>query len=189
MMNWIENYAKTHLFYIILIVGGVIGFRSWLAEHDQRLASDAAVKQNQVIVADLRQQIAARDAAAAIQKATVVKITQAAKTPEQIVQAIPQLTDVPLNTRIVPGLQPTEVAVQAPALLQLVSDLKTTSIDLATCQGDLADEKKIAATDEDTIKELRKKPKFWARVKSHGKAGIVGAVILEGVRIWLTKRP
>lgn len=176
MVSWLEAYAKTHLFYIILIVGAVFGFHVWLQEHDARVVSDNAVKQQQAVVANLQAQINAIPAQTAAKVQVVTKVVHDAVTPSQVVAAIPTFTDVPLGARVVPG-NPVDVEVAARPLMQLVGELKTTEVQLGACQQTdaLKDQQLVAKVAE--IVALKKKPKFLTRVKHVAEAVGVGVAI------------
>jgi hypothetical protein len=192
MIAWLKQYALHHLFYIILIVGGVVGFRLWLSEHDQRVAIENKVKANDQLVKSLQDGIASRDALLAKQNQVVVKVVHDVQTTTQAVAAVPQLVTPQQAVDLKPTVSTTDpnaVEVQAKPFIALLGDYKIVQQENATCQADLADEKKIEAADQDTIKELKKKPKFWARMKSHGKVAIIGMLALEGVRVYLTGKP
>lgn len=191
MIAWLRTYAAHHLFYIILIVGGVFGFKAWEEQHDQVILAEQREKGNDKLVKSLQDGIAARDKELASRKVQTVKIVREVRTPEQAIAAVPLL--VP---DLAPALQakpaPDDkkaVEVQAMAFTDLLGQFRDTRDELQTCLVDLEDEKKIAAADEDTIKALKKKPGFWKRVTSHGKWAIGGMVVLEGVKIYLTGRP
>jgi ribosomal protein L11 len=176
MIAWLKAYAKTHIFYIVLIAVGLIAFRSWLQEHDARQAADNTVKQQEAQVADLKQQIVTANQQAAQKVQVVTKIVHDAVTPSQVVAAIPSLTNVPLNTREVPG-NPTDVLVAAQPLIQLAGDDKAAHIQLEACQqvGALKDQQLTAKDVE--IAALKKKPSFWKRVLGTAKAVGVGVGI------------
>lgn len=187
MLEHIKLFGKTHIFYIILIVMGFIAFRSWLVEHDTRLQAEGIVKQQEAKVADLQQQIVSVNAAATQKVQIVTKIVHDAQTPSQVVQAIPQLTTVPLNARVSPD-NPAQVAVDALPLVQVLGQCRQDAIQLSACQQTSAlKDEQLQAKDVE-IKALKKKPSFWARIKSHGKAAILGAVALEVVKFVLTKQ-
>lgn len=175
-MLWLETYAKTHLFYLVVIGLALFLGHLWLSEHDQRMVALATIKQQEVTVADLKTQIATAQAQAA-QKVQVVKeVVQAAKTPTEVAAAIPSLTDLPLTTRPVPD-SPVDVTVAAQPLLQLAGEAKTAEVQLATCQqvSDLKD-KQLAAKDAE-VAALKKKPRFLTRVKHVAEAVGVGVAI------------
>lgn len=176
MISWLENYAKTHLFYIILIVGGAIAFRVWLQEHDARIAADNVAKQQEVLVAGLKQQIEATQVQAAQQVKVVKQVVAKASTSSDVVAILPTLTPFPLNTRPVPT-SPLDVQVEALPLLQLAGDDKETHIELEACQqvGELKD-KQLTAKDVE-ITALKKKPGFFRRVVGVAKAVGVGVGI------------
>jgi len=155
-------YAKTHVFYIIIIAVGLIAFRSWLQEHDARVLAEQTVKQQQSLIADITQQAA--------QKVRVVtKVVHDAVTPTQVVAAIPSLTGLPLATREIPG-DPVNVTVAAQPLIQLAGDDKTARIQLEACQ-------QIGEAKDKQIEALKKKPAFWKRVEGTLKAVGVGVGI------------
>lgn len=166
MVAWLKQYASTHIFYIILIVGGVAGFRFWLSEHDRAVQLEQTIKANNQIIAGLNDQIKTRDEANVMADKKVQVIVTAAKTPTAVVAAIPQIAPqiaAELNARTVPNL-PNVVQVDAPGLMDLTGKFVTMSQDLATCQADYADEQKKFDADESSIKALKTKPKFFKRV-------------------------
>lgn len=169
MLTWLTTFGKTHLTYIVIILIGLIAFRSWLAEHDARLAADNTVK-------SLQQQIGAINTAAAQKVQVVTKVIHdlgPVPTPAQVVQAVPQLTDVPLNTRVVAG-NPVDVEVTAQPLVQLLAQAKEDAINLKACQD-------VSVLKDQQITALKKKPNFWHRFLGTAKAvgiGIgIGAII------------
>lgn len=173
MLTWIRQYAATHLFYIILIAGGGIAFHSWLAEHDARQAAQAKV-------ADLQTQIAAVSAQAAQKVQVVTKVIHdlgPTPPPIQVVAAVPQLTDVPLNTRVVPD-NSVDVQVAAEPLVQVLAQAKEDSINFKACQG-------VSTLKDQQIQALKKKPSFWHRAAGTAKA--VGVGIGIGVVIAILK--
>lgn len=175
-MNWLETYAKTHLFYIILIVLGAFSLHVWLQEHDARVLADTTIKQQEVVVADLKKQIATTQVQAA-QKVIVVKqVVARATTPKEVVATLPTLTELPLNAQPVPD-SPTDVQVAAVPLVQLAGEAKEAKIQLEACQsvGELKD-KQLTAKDVEIV-ALKKKPKFLTRVKHVAEAVGVGVVI------------
>lgn len=181
---------KTHLFYIVLIVGGVISFRVWLQEHDARVKADETVKQEELIVkqqetavAYLQTQIAATQTQAAQKVQAVQQVVKKATTPQEVVKTLPTLTDLPLAPRPVSD-SPTAVEVEAQPLIELAGELKTAEVKLDACQqvSDLQ-VKQLAAKDavieaKDTeVKALKKKPRLFKRLLNVGKAVGVGVGI------------
>jgi nicotinamide riboside kinase len=171
MIAWLKTYAKTHLFYIVLIAVGLIAFRSWLQEHDARLKADDTVKQQEIVVADLKQQIVIANQQAAQKVQVITKVVHDAVTPTQVVAAIPSLTSLPLEAREIPD-DPVNVAVAAQPLIQLAGDDKACHIQLDACQqvASLKDQQ-LKAKDVEIV-ALKKKPGFWKRVS--GKLKVVG---------------
>ena len=177
MITWIETYAKTHLFYIILIVVGLIAFRSWEQEHDARLLAEQQVKQSDAQVKTLQQQITTTTAQATMKILQVKRDIQGAKTPAQQVAAVPQLTDVPLNVRPIVGLPDGVVAVDLAPLVQELGQCKIDSINLGACQENYNNCQNIVTTREAEIKVLKKKPGFFHRMVGVAKAVGVGVGI------------
>lgn len=175
-MSWLKTYAHTHLFYIILIIVGVVGTHVWLQEHDARIAAENVVKVQELKVADLQSQIETTQQQAATKVQVITKIVHDAVTPSQVVAAIPSLTNIPLETRAVPG-DPVDVTVAAAPLVQLAGEAKTAEINLAACEnvGLLKDQQLLAKDTE--IKALKKKPRFFKRVFGVAKAVGVGVGI------------
>ena len=159
-----RHWILSHLIWVVAITVALVMGHSYLAEHDARIAADAAIKVSQANVANLQKQMAANDAAAAQKTQTIVKIVHDAITPAQQIAAIPQLSDVPLNARIAPGL-PEAVTVDLAPLVQELGQCKQDAVNLAACKIDLTNEKAIDAQKDDQIKALKKKPAFWHRVK------------------------
>lgn len=173
-MNWLRTYAKTHLFYLVLIAIGVISARAWLQEHDARVAADNVVKQQQAEVANLQSQIAATQAQAEQRVNQITQIVKKATTPSGVVKTLPTLTPLPLNPQPV---SPTQVEVDAEPLVQLAGEAKTAEVQLQACQqvSDLKD-KQLAAKDTEIV-ALKKKPRFLKRVTDVAKAVGIGVAI------------
>jgi len=188
MITWLKTYALHHLFYIVLIVVGVVAFHSWVQEHDARLLAEQQVKQSDAQVKTLQQQITTTTAQATQKAAVVTQIVKAAKTPTQQIAAVPQLTDAPLNVRTLPSLPDGVVAVDLAPLVAELGQCKTDSINLGACQENYKTCQDIVTTRETEIKVLKKKPNFWARIKAKGIDGVVGWVVVEGIRVILTHK-
>lgn len=181
-MIWLETYARTHIFYLVLIAVGVFGAHTWLQEHDARVKAESAIKEQQAVVATLQQQIATNTAQAAAKVQTVVKIVHDAVTPAQVVQAAPLLTDLPLRPRIAID-NPSQVSVDAGPLVTVLGQGRVDAINLAACQSNLTAETAIVDAKQKEIVALTKKPKFFKRVAGVAKAVGVGigiGLILSG---------
>jgi hypothetical protein len=186
MITWLETHGKTHLFYIILIVAGVAGFRTWLSEHDARVDAERQVKQSQQLVKSLQDGIASRDADLSKRQQVVVRVVHDVASPAQAVAAVPLLVtpqqDQDLQTKVAVD-DPKAVEVQAVPFAQLLGDYKLETQENQTCQADLVDEKKIVTEDEAVIKALKKRPRFWRRVggvvKEVGLGVLAGFVLAE----------
>lgn len=182
MIAWLKTYAKTHIFYIVLIAVGLIAFHSWLQEHDARLKADDTIKQQEVIVADLKQQIANAQQQAAQKVQVITKVVHDVTTPTQAVAAIPQLTNAPLDTRLAVD-NAMQLSVDALQLVQVLGQAKIDKTNLDTCQtiGALKDQQSLAKDVE--IAALKKKPSVWKRVGGTAKtigvtAGVTALVVL-----------
>lgn len=176
MIAWVQTYAKTHVFYIVLIAVGLIAFHSWLQEHDARQVAEVTIKQQEVVVADLKQQIVTAQQQAAQKVQVVTKIVHDVKTPSEAVAAIPQLTDAPLNERLATD-NAAQLSVDALQLVSVLGQARIDKTNLDTCQqvGTLKD-KQLTAKDVE-IAALKKKPSFWKRVMGAAKAVGVGVGI------------
>ena len=169
-------YIKTHVFYVVLIAAGLIFVHYWQAEHDARVAADAQVKTAQTSIANLQTNIAATNAAAASERAALVRALSAIKTPAQAVAAIPTISTVPLNSRVAVDNH-AQVSVDAVALYTELNQCAQTTVALNSCTVDLKNETAIVAQQQTEIVALKKKPKFLTRVKHVFEAVAVGVGI------------
>lgn len=185
MLTWLESYAKTHLFYIILIAVGVVGFKTWLVEHDARVLAEVAVKQSDAKVKDLQAQIASTTANATMKIGAVTRVIQGAKTPAQQLAAIPQLTDAPINARTMPSLPDGVVAVDLAPLVAELGQCKQDTISLGACTENFNTCQQIVKEREAEVAVLKKKPAFWHRLLGVAKAvGVgVGIGVVLGVKL------
>jgi hypothetical protein len=173
MLTFIKNekaWLLSHLVWIVAIAVGLLVGRVALREHDARVLSEAQVQASEKNVANLRWQIATTDKAAEQKAEVVTKIVHDAVTPSEQIAALPQLSDVPLNARLVPALSPNgppQAAVDLAPLIQELGECKTAESNLGACKSDLQNEKAIASDKDTEITALKKKPKFFTRVK-HG---------------------
>lgn len=192
MANWDwRHWVLSHLVWIAAVSVALVLGHSWIAEHDARLRADEQIKASETLIKSLEDHQKATDAAASQKVQTVVKIVHDAVTPTQVIAALPQI-----DPQIATGLSAhvatdnsNAVEVNAPALIQVVGDLKTSQVQLGACQSDLADEKNIVVQKDSEITALKRKPSFWARIKSHGKWAIGGMLVLEGAKIYFTGKP
>lgn len=163
MFAFIEKHAEGCLAAALFAVLALCG-AAWLEEHDARIKAEVTVQASQTQIDSLQKQKDAADSAAKQQIAALQKQAKAVKTPAQAVQAIPALTDVPLNMRQVPGL-PDAVTVDALPLFQQLNECKQDAVNLSACSTKLDLEQKIDADKDVQITALKKKPGFWTRVK------------------------
>lgn len=157
------TFIKAHIFYLTLIVVGLVGFRCWLTVHDQNRDQAAQLAVEQVKVKTLTDQIAAINTAAALKTAAVSQTVKAVKTPAQAIAAIPDLSGIPLNARISP-LDTTQVSVDAVALVQELGQCKTSAIQLDACTDREQTDLSIIAAKDKQLAIVAKPQKFWHRL-------------------------
>lgn len=176
------EYLRVHLGYIVLILIAAVAthlvFASWRAEHDARLVSEVKVHAAEDQVKSLEQQMQDRDAVAAQQISALRKQAASVKTPVQAIAAIPQVSNVPLNARVLPD-NPQQVGVDAVPLFQELSSCKEQAVTLGACQANLKDTDAVVTQKNVEIAVLKKKPGFWKRLKSGAKK--VGAGVAIGL--------
>jgi hypothetical protein len=176
MLTYLKTFAATHLFYIILIAGGLFAFHAWTTEHDARIKAEASIKADETTVASLQQQIVAVNAAAAQKVTVITKIVHDVTTPTQAVIAIPQLTDIPLNARVSID-NPSQVSVDALPLVAILGQAKVDKTNLDACTANRASDAAIMAQKDSEIKVLKAKPSFWHRVTHTAKLIAIGVGI------------
>jgi hypothetical protein len=172
----LKTFLLSHAVWVVAIAVGLIVGHVALQEHDARIAAEAQIKTSEAAVATLQQQIAQTNAQAAQKVQVVTKIVHdlgPAPTPTQVVAAVPELTNVPLNAR--PAVDNSaQISVDAVPFVNFLAQAKTDQINLGACQSDLKNETAIAAQKDIEIKALKKKPSFWKTVKKDVEfAGVV----------------
>jgi hypothetical protein len=166
---WLNLWAflKPHVWYWVLIAGGLLAFHVWLQEHDARLLLEPQLKASRDKIAELQAQRQQNDQQAAQQKEVIIREVHDAVTPQQKVDLIPNLADnVKLNPVIVPPSPdlpnaPSQVKVDLDPLVSELSQCKQNSIDLGACQSDLRTADAVAMEQNKQIGLLKKKPSFW----------------------------
>ena len=154
----------------------VLCLTAYEQEHTARLLAEQTVKQSQGRVTDLEQQSKAV-AQAGQQKIIVLqKQADAVKTPTQAIQAIPTVSDVPLNARAVPEL-PNVVQVDAVPLYQELNKCRQDGVSLGVCTERLNLQGQIVAEKDIQITALKKKPGFWKAVKRVAITAGIGAAV------------
>jgi hypothetical protein len=182
MLNFIKTekaWILSHLVWIVAVAVALVVGHIALTEHDQRVAAEAAMKISEANVSQLQAQIKNTDNVAAQKVQTIVKIVHDLgpnATPGQIVAAVPQLTDAPLNARVIAN-DPANISVAAVPFLQFLQTSATNSVLLGACQSDLKNETAIVGQKQDEITALKKKPSFISRVKHVAEAVGVGIAI------------
>lgn len=172
-----------HVAYIVMLILTVLGLgygtHILLQEHDARVQAEATIKVSEAQIKTLQQQIADRDAQAQKQQQVIVKVIHDTTTPQQAVSAMPDIVNVPLSKPVT--LDTTGDMVIPPAdiipIFDQLADDKLCRSQLATASADLTDTKAIVVQKNNEIAGLKKKPKFWSRVKSDAEKVGIGMVI------------
>jgi hypothetical protein len=180
----IVEYLKTHVTYLVIITICVLCGRAWLQEHDARLLATEQQKVSEARIKSLEAEKEAIRSEAAQKVQVITKIVHDAKTPEQVVSAIPQLTNVPLNTRVLPDL-PGAVAVDAQPLIEFAGQCKIDRTNLDACTKELDLTKQQSTEKDKVIVAIKKKPGFWKRVGATVKTAAIGGIAFEALRIAL----
>lgn len=174
------EYLRVHLGYIVLILIAAIAthviFATWRAEHDARLVSEVKVHAAEDQVKSLQQQMQDRDAATAQQISALRRQADAVKTPTQAIAAIPEVSNVPLNARVLPD-NPMQVGVDAVPLFQELSACREQSVTLGACQANLKDTQSVVVQKDAEVVALKKKPGFWHRLGSGAKKLAIGVAV------------
>lgn len=163
MIAFIEKYFKELTGALLLLLVG-IGVTSFVQEHDARLKAEQTLKESANVVTGLKAQVDAVDKAGKVQIAKLQKQATTVKTPAQAIQAIPDLSALPLNVRPAPGL-PNAVIVDTLPLFEDLNKCKQDAVNLGVCSTKLDLEQKIDAQKDIQITALKHKPEFWHRVK------------------------
>jgi hypothetical protein len=174
-LDW-KHWLLSHAIWIVALAVALLLGHSYLMDHDRRLLADQTIKVSEAQVKDLQAQIAATNAAAAQKVQVITKIVHDVQTPTQVVAAVPQLTDVPLHTRVAPD-NPVQVSVDALPFINLLGQAKTDAINLAACQENLKAETSIVAAKQTEIVALKRKPSVFKRFIGSLKAVGIGVGI------------
>lgn len=182
------NYVKTHAMYIVLIGLGLIGFHSWLTEHDSRVQAETTVRESVARVKDLQAQVVSISTQRDVKVAAIVAAAAKVKTPAQAITGIPEVSNVPLNARAVPDL-PTAVTVEAQPLYAELAQCRVTEVKLNACEQTAQVNAQVVKEQVLQITALKKRPSFWRRVGGQVKTALIGGLVLEGIKIALGGRP
>jgi ribosomal protein L11 len=171
------NEIKTHLGYVVAItvalVAGYIFFTSWRSEHDARLIAQVTLQADESKVKVLQAQVATIQLQAAQTIAALQRQKAQVKTPAQAIEAIPNVSTLPLHTTAIPD-QPNQVAVDALSLYQELNQCQQDTVALNACRQQEQISGQIATQKDDEIATLKKKPSFWHRVWGTAKAVGIG---------------
>lgn len=175
MLEHLKVYAKTHLFYIVLILVGLVGFRAWSSEHDRAVKADALVSASESRVKALEDEVTAVKAAAARQVQVIVKERDAIKTP---VQALPVVDafDPALKPRILPE-NPSQVSVDAVTLAKDLEACRIDRVNLGACTKELELKDREIVEKTDQVTQLKKKPRLFKRFTDGLKSGAVWTAV------------
>lgn len=204
-LDW-KHFLLSHIAWVILVGVGLVGVKTYLAEHDARLLAEqkVAVAEQQVkvlqtdiqanvaAVAALQTQMQQRDQQNATIIAQLLKAKQQAVTPPQQVSVLQTEAKLPEPIVSIPNTPDWRLPqADVKPLFDSVTDGQLAVQSNTVCQADLKDQKAITAKDEGTIadqvkqiglkdeeiKVLKKKPGFWKRVTGVAKAVGVGVGI------------
>lgn len=184
MLAKIGNAIKSaHTFYIVLGLVCVFGAHEWMAEHDARIRSEFTVKQSEEKVKSLQAELVTTKQATAQKVITIQRVIEKVKTPSDAIAAIPSLSTLPLNARLVPNL-PNAVEVDAIPLAQELATCKIAETKLDGCEKSLTITTGIVAEKDAIINAT--KPSLWKRIKHDaiviGISGAIGFALAESRR-------
>ncbi len=171
-IGYVVGIAMTGL---VLWYGGHVLWQ----EHEARVTAEVTIKAQQSVIDAIQKQMAANDANTAQTIAALQKTLMQIKTPAQVISVLPQILPAPLP---VPPVVNADNSVTFPAadVMALFTDLsncKIQAVTLAGAQSDLASDAKIIDAQKTEIAALKKRPRFWARVKSDAKKVGTGVAI------------
>ena len=178
-LDW-RHWLLTHLLWIVALGVGYAGFSQWKYEHDTNAAKAVQIAVAQNTITQLNAQIIANNTQAAQKVTTITKIVHDVTTPAQAVAAIPILTNIPLNARVIPG-NAVDVEVAALPLVDLIGQYQIAQTNLSACQANITAEKAIVVQQAGEIATLKKKPPLKQRIVHALKVG--GTIFGIGVVI------
>ncbi|HLZ91093.1 MAG TPA: hypothetical protein VKQ28_05210 [Candidatus Acidoferrum sp.] len=172
---------------VILLVAAVLGFRTWLSEHDLRMRAEAQAKAQEAVqsqaaaqIAVLGKQMADRDAAYQAQLRSLDSRFSQAQSPDQIAQLVSGLMGLkqpiqivtPAATAANPNPQPVaQVPVMdAPQAKAYIQECEACKAERAKLQADAADRAKQADLAQKQIEALKGEVTTW---KTAAKGGTV----------------
>lgn len=172
-----------HVFYAVVIVGLLLGFRAWLFEHDQRLTNEKAAAVSQQEVKTLQAQVDQLRTQTASQIAVVKKESAAIKTTAQAIPVINSF-DGRLAARVSPTL-PDAVEVPSVPLAQDLEQCRVDRVNLGADQVQIGLQQQQITDQQTEIKALKQKPSFWKRVKHDALSIGIGVALGETARLAL----
>jgi hypothetical protein len=174
----VKHFVLSHLIWVVALLVAIFGVHSYLQEHDARIVAESQAKAIEAANATLQSQIASSDALAARTIAALKAQRAQVTTPAQAIAAIPDVSTLPLNSRVAVD-NPVQVSVDATALYNELNQAKQDAVSLNACVTARTADEEIIKNDKQEIVGLKKKPAFWHRVGSTLK--IVGIGIGIGV--------
>jgi hypothetical protein len=175
-IGYVVGIAMTSL---VLWYGGHVLWQ----EHEARITAEVTIKAQQSAISDLQKQMAVNDANTAQTIAALQKTLTQVKTPAQVIKVLPAVlpTPLPVAPTVNADSSVTFPAADVMALFTDLSNCKIQAVTLVGAQNDLASDAKIIDAQKTEIAALKKRPRFWARVKSDAKkvgTGVaIGAII------------
>ena len=176
----IWQFVKPHLVYWIVGAVCLLAFKSWLTEHDKNLVISAKVDGLQATVDSQKTLIEQLRSSTQKQVQVVRTVVKEAKTHDQQIAAIPQLSTQPLNPQSLPDA-PSAVKVELAPLVAQLGKCKEDAISLGACQQEIAYRDKIETAQGQQVDLLKRKRTFWQafgqKAKQVAPCGIAGAVL------------
>ena len=170
---------------IVLLTGGVLGLRTWLSEHDQRVRAEeqskaqAAVQgQAQSAIAALQKEMAARDAQYQSALKTLDTKFSRAATPDQLAQLVSQLmglkqpiqvvTPAPSGSSVHPEPEARVPGSDFPQAKAYFEECEQCKADRAKLQADAADRQSQMDLAQKQIEALKADRDNWEKVAKGG---------------------
>lgn len=167
------------------LVAGILGFRTWLSEHDLRLHAEEQSKTQQAVQSEVNAQMAAlakqmadRDAAYQSQLKSLDNRFSAAGSSDQLAQLVSQLMALQTPIKVVTPAatpenpHPTPVAqvsdIDAPRVKAYFQDCEQCKLDRTKLQADAATREQQAQLAQKTIDSLKTERDTWKTTAKGG---------------------
>jgi len=164
---------------IAVLALAALGFRSWLAEHDQRVQMTATLTAKNEVLASYDKRLADRDGQYKQQLVALQASKQTVRTPRQIASALSQAVHLPEPIKLEPAVSPVTGQPQAnqenavltgpnlKILYDRVSTCEICELERAKLKADFADQAgkyKTMTEERDTAVRAVKGGTFWRRM-------------------------